>query len=248
MFIIGLFPGPLVLRFPLALSAPRFGLPLLGRLLSLGILNLGLPLWLLSLWRLPLWLMSLWLLPLLLHSLLLVPLHLGAPPIFLLSLTSQFLSLVRRMRPIVLDAIGSLPFPISIRVPALPVLLKASMRNPFIAPRVAVPIALPVVSSPARVDIVVETWNTAIIHPTPVVIARAVPTAFPGTPPPPVPEKQVYIDFGNDVHIARIRQHDHIRRGLKYNRWRQRNSDADIHLRRCRNGNDKRHRQKNCPP
>ena len=65
---------------------------------------------------------------------------------------------------------GYLPFPMSIILPALPVLLKSYVRNPFIVPPVSVPIMVSVVSSPARIYIKIKTWYSIIISPTPVII------------------------------------------------------------------------------
>ena len=61
-------------------------------------------------------------------------------------------------------------FPISVVLPALPVLLKVLARNPFIVPAMSVPIMVSVVSSPFWVYIIVKAWNTLIIGPAPVII------------------------------------------------------------------------------
>jgi hypothetical protein len=58
----------------------------------------------------------------------------------------------------------------SIFLPALPALLKSLVRNPFIVPPVPVPIMVSVVSSPTRVYIKIETWDTIIVTPPPVII------------------------------------------------------------------------------
>jgi hypothetical protein len=71
---------------------------------------------------------------------------------------------------ILLDIPGSLPFPISVIIPAIPVPLKLSVRNPFIVPPVSVPIMVSVVSSPSWVYIIIKDWNIVIISPTPVII------------------------------------------------------------------------------
>jgi len=64
-----------------------------------------------------------------------------------------------------------------------------------------------VVSSPTRVYIKIKTWDIFVIHPTPVIIMGAIPTTFPWTPPPTIPEKDVYTYIRNNVHIVRIRDH-----------------------------------------
>jgi hypothetical protein len=152
-------------------------------LLRLGLLNLGLSL---------------------LFHLLLMSLNLRQLMILLLPLLSEFLPLRLRSRLIALDAPGSLLLPISIIIPALPVLLKSFVRNSFIVPSVSVPIMVSVVRSPTWVYIKIKTWNTVVIGPTPVRIIRAIPTAFPWAPPPTTPEKQVYIYIRNNVHVVRI--------------------------------------------
>jgi hypothetical protein len=98
---------------------------------------------------------------------------------------------------------------------------------------------LSVVSPPSWVYIKVKRWNAVIITPAPVVIMRAIPAAFPETPPETVPEKQVYIYIGSNVDIGRIRQHDHIRRRLQYDGRRQTYVDAYAYLRHT--GNRKYH-------
>jgi hypothetical protein len=55
-------------------------------------------------------------------------------------------------------------------MPALPVLLKLLVRNPFIVPPVPVPIMVSVVSSPTRVYIKIEAWNIVVITPALVII------------------------------------------------------------------------------
>jgi energy-converting hydrogenase Eha subunit A len=83
---------------------------------------------------------------------------------------SQLLSLVLRARVIALDAPVSMPFPMSIIMPAPPVAMEASVIDPFIVPPVSVPIMASVVSSPTRVYVKIKTWDTVIITPTPVII------------------------------------------------------------------------------
>jgi len=134
----------LVLSFSLVLLAPRL------RMLSLVLL--------------------LSLLSLLLLHLLLMSLDLRSLFIFLLPLMSQFLSLLLWPGLIALDAPGPLSFPISIIMPAPPVLLKSLVRNPFIGPPVSVPIMVSVVSSPTRVYIKIKTWDSIKISPPAVII------------------------------------------------------------------------------
>ena len=167
----------------------------------------------------------------LLPALLLMLLNLRPLLIHLLPFTPQLLSLLLWPRVITLDAPGSLSFPMSVSLPGPPVPMQSLRGDPLIMPRVPVPIALPVISSPARVHIKIETRNTAIITPAAVIIMGAIPAAFPRTPPPATPEKQVYVYFGNHIHIRRVRQDDHFRRRLKYDRRRQTNINAHTHLR-----------------
>lgn len=143
-----------------------------------------------------------------------------------------------RSRFIVLHAPSSLSFPIPTIFPVLPVLFNLSTRDPFIIPPVSVPIMVSVVSSPTRVYIKIKTWDIFVIHPTTVIIMGAIPTTFPWTPPPTIPEKDVYTYIRNNVHIIRIRDHYYIWRCLKYNGWRQRNSNIYIYACDCWNRND----------
>jgi hypothetical protein len=68
----------------------------------------------------------------------------------------QFLALLLRSRVIALDAPVSLPFPMSIIMPAPPAVLEAFVIYPFIVPRVSVPVMASVVSSPTRVHIKIK--------------------------------------------------------------------------------------------
>src|SRR5512143_20101 len=221
----------------------------LSFLLRLLRLSLGWPtLWLsffLSLLQLSLRRSTLRLSSLLLH-LLLMSLDLGHLSRPLLSLTSQFLSLRLRPRLIALNAPSPLSFPISIVIPVPPVMLKSSLGDPLIVPPVSVPITVPVVSSPTRVYIVIKSWDISVIGPPPVIISGAIPTSFPKAPPPTVPEIEIHINIRNNIHIGRIGEHDHFRRCLKYNGWRQGNSDTYIHPCRCRDRNGECQRQKDC--
>ena len=186
--------------------------------------------------RLPLLLLSLRLLGLglsLHRSLLLLPLNLRPLLILLLPLLPHCLLLSLRPRLITLDAIGFLPLPISIGMPAFPVLLKLSVWNPLIVPRVSAPIMVSVISSPTWVYIEIEPWDMIKVGPTPVIIVRAIPAAFPQIPPPAVIEKQVCAYIGNGVDIGRIGQHYHIGRRLKDDGRRQSNSYAYAYLRHC---------------
>ncbi len=69
-----------------------------------------------------------------------------------------------------MDVPGLLSFPIPISSPALPISLHSFIGNPFIVPPVSVPIMFPVVSSPTRVYVKIEAWNTVIVNPTPVIV------------------------------------------------------------------------------
>jgi hypothetical protein len=156
---------------------------------------------------------SLFLPLLLLNALLRLPLLLNFRPpfILLLSLLSQFLSLLLWARLIALDTPGSSLFPMPIIFPTLPVLLKPLVRNPFIVPSVSVPVTVSVVSSPTRIHVKIETWNGAIITPAPVIIMRAIPTTMPLTPPPALVEEDIVVYVRNNIDI-RIRQHYQRRR------------------------------------
>jgi hypothetical protein len=145
--MLRLSPGSLALRLRTLL---RGLLDLRSMLLLSWLFNLGL-----SLLPLSLFLMALNLRPLM---------------IFVLPLTSQFLSLGLRSRPVSLDAPGPSPFPVSIIMPALPVLVKSPVRNSFVVPRASVPVMVSVEFSPARVYIKIKAWDSVIINPTPVIM------------------------------------------------------------------------------
>jgi len=188
--------------------------------LSLGLRNLRLTLLLLRLPRLrsqlllPPGLLNLGLSLLSLYLLLMEP-NLRPLPILQLPLPAQFLSLTLRPGSIILDAPGSLPFPMPGVVPALPVPVESFVGNQFVVPAVSVPVTVSIVPSPTRVNIEIEPRNTTVIHPPPVIIPGAIPSTFPIAPPPAVPEKDVHVDIGNNVHIVRIGQRDHSRRRWK---------------------------------
>jgi hypothetical protein len=103
------------------------------------------------------------------------------------------------------------------------------VRNPFIVPSVPIPITVSVVSSPARIYIIIETGDSVIIPPTMVIIQGAIPMTSPWTPPPATPEKQVYIYTRNNVNIVCIGHHDHIRRCVKRKRRRGGGFNKIIH-------------------
>ncbi len=168
----------LVLCSPLVL----LGLPRLLGPLSLRLLGLLLPLRVLRLFlrllTLRLVLLRLWLVPLRPLRLLAVrALYLGLlmlpnlRPLLIVGfpLLSEFLSLLCRARLIALDTPGSLPFPMVIRLPALPVLVKLVVRNPFIVPLVSVPGVVSVVFSPAGVDVIIKRGDAAVMRPSAVV-------------------------------------------------------------------------------
>lgn len=165
-----------MLRLPLSLRLLRMRLPL--RLLWLAItrsplllgrLNLALP-WLLLL-------------------LLLMFLNLGFLLILFFPLMPQLLPLLLRSRLITLNSPGSVMLPMSTVLPAPPVLLKSLRGDSLIVPPVPVPIVFAVVPSPARIYIEIKTGNIFIIRPPLVVMMGAIPTPFPWSPPPAVPEK-----------------------------------------------------------
>jgi len=115
-------------------------------------------------------------------------------------------------------------------MPFLPVLLELVVRNALIVPPVAIPIMVSVVSPPAWVYIKIKTWNIAAISPSPVIIMRAIPTTFPWTPPPTIPEKQVYFYVRNNVNIGCIRDHNCRRRRRKCDERREGNMNSDIYF------------------
>lgn len=170
------------MRFPPVLLSPRAGVV---RLRFFRLLNLRRPLLLRGLgsclrwlirrpillrWRLLNLALPLLLLSLQLLSLLLMPLDLGVLSILLLPLLSYLLSLLLRSRLVVLDAPGSMSFPIPGVIPALPVLLELPAGYPFVVPSVSVPIVVPVVSSPARIHIIIKPWDTVVVNPTAIII------------------------------------------------------------------------------
>ena len=130
-------------------------------------------------------------------------------------------------------------------MPALPVPLKSLVRNSLIVPPVAIPIMVLIVPSPAWVYIIVETRNMAIIDPSPVIIMRPIPTTFPRTPPPTVPEEQINVYIRSNVNAARIRECYHCRRCSKCDVWRQGNMNPNFHPCHGRNrcANQKRKEQ-----
>ncbi len=177
----------LSLRLTLWLLNIRLSLLLSLRLLSLVSSTLLLHLFLMSLTFRPLLILSLSLLlhiflvsltfrPLLMFPLslllhiFLVSLNFRPLLIFSLSLHSYFLPLLMLSRLIGLDAPVIVPFPMSIIMPIFPVVLKLSIRNPFIVPRVSVPIMGSVVFSPPWVYIVIKARDTVIISPIPIII------------------------------------------------------------------------------
>jgi len=84
---------------------------------------------------------------------------------------------------------------------------------------VTIPVALRVISSPLRVHIIIELRDTSVIHPPTVIIPGSIPPAFPRTPPPTVPEKQIYVEVRNNIDIICIRKYYNIWRHGKCNRW-----------------------------
>jgi hypothetical protein len=173
-------------------------------------------------------------------------LDLGPLLILVLPLLLEDLPLLLRTRLVALDAPRPLLRPMLSRMPALPVLLKLSVRNRSIVPPVPLPRMVSVVGSPVWVYIKIKSWNVGIITPAPVIIVGAIPPTLPETPPPAIPEKHVYGDIRHNVHIVRIRERDHIRGGRKGDGWRQRNIHGNPHL--CHRGqrNDNGQRQKQC--
>jgi hypothetical protein len=103
-----------------------------------------------------------------------------------------------------------------------------------------------VVSSPARVDIKIETRNVIEVSPASVIVTRTIPVAVPEAPPPAVMEKQIHVYTRNSVDVRRVGQHYHRRGRLKYDGWRQGNPHTHTYLGNCRKRNKDRYRQKEC--
>jgi hypothetical protein len=74
-----------------------------------------------------------------------------------------------------------------------------------------------IVSSPMGIYIIIEPWNAIVIAPTMVIIVRAIPAAPVWSPPPSIPEEQVYLYVGDNVNTISIRQYDYFRRSTDYN-------------------------------
>jgi hypothetical protein len=110
----------------------------------------------------------------------------------------------------------------------------------------AVPVMLSVVSPPTWIYVKIEAWNTAIITPATVIIVRSIPTAFPQTPPPAVPEEQFCIDIRDNIDTGRIRQDYYIGGRLKYDGRRQTNPHANVYLRHGWKGSEARQYKKHC--
>ena len=88
----------------------------------------------------------------------------------LLLLEPYFLPLPFYLRLIVFDAPGFFSFPVTIVLPALPVLLKPLIRYLFIVPPMSLPVAVFIINPPTWVYVEIETGNASIINPAPVII------------------------------------------------------------------------------
>jgi len=81
------------------------------------------------------------------------------------------------------------------------------------------PIVISIISSPMGIYIIIKGWNIVVVNPAMIMVARTIPSAFPWSPPPTIPEKEVYINVRVDVNI-RFRYHDHFyRSSMKYYGW-----------------------------
>jgi hypothetical protein len=125
--------------------------------------------------------------------------------------------------------------------------VKSLVVNPFIVPVMSIPVTVPVVNPPSRVYIIIELWNAPIIAPATVIVTGAIPATMPGTPPPAVPEEQVYLYPRNSIYIVCVRQDHDNRRFREYNGWRQTDADAYAYLCHSCKGNEKRQYHKHCP-
>jgi len=135
-----------------------------------------------------------------------------------------------------------------VALPILPVLLEPVVRNPFIFPAVAAPVAVAIIVSPPQVHIKVKTRNGVIINPVTVIVTRAIPAPLPRTPPPTVPEVNVHIDIRDNIHVHCIGYHNHLRRRLKDDERRKGYPDTYIDLGNRRNRRNHYEHQKYCGP
>ena len=104
---------------------------------------------------------------------------------------------------------------------------KIMMGNSLIMPRTTTPCMAAVVSAPLRIHPPIESGNTSIITPAPVVITGAIPVTSIGTPPPSIPEKKIDAYIRRDIHARGFWQHNHCRRRFDYNRrWK---ADSNTH-------------------
>jgi len=80
---------------------------------------------------------------------------------------------------IALDTPGSLPFPIIVIMPAVPVSLELAVGNSFIIPSMSIPVVVSVIASPSWIYIIVKAWDAVIISPSTIIVIGPVPVAVP---------------------------------------------------------------------
>ena len=145
-----------------------------------------------------------WLLTTVLALLLQLSLDLRPLPILLLPLTNQFLSLFWWLRFITLDVPDFFLLPVAVRLPGLPVSLKFMVGNIMVVPGMTMPVTGPETIPPSRIHVKIEIWNAPVINPSSVIIMGAIPSPFPGTPPPAAPEKKVHLDIRDNINIRGV--------------------------------------------
>jgi hypothetical protein len=90
--------------------------------------------------------------------------------------------------------------------------LEMTAGDALVVPMVAMPVMIPVVSPPARIHMMVKPWDPVVMGPPVIIIMRAIPVSFIGTPPPAAPEEQLYVNIRGDVYFLGIRYFHQIRR------------------------------------
>jgi len=94
--------------------------------------------------------------------------------------------------------------PVAVRLPGLPVSLKFMVWNIMVVPGMTMPVTGPETIPPSRIHVKIEIWNAPVINPSSVIIMGAIPSPFPGTPPPAAPEKKVHLDIRDNINIGGV--------------------------------------------
>ena len=158
----------------------------------------------------------------LLRSRLQMPLYLRPLPVLLLPLLAYLVPLLPGLRLVVLNPPRAVLFPVSRFIPASPIVLQLAVRNRLVIPGMPAPIVASVVTTPAGIDIVVETGDIVIVEPAAAVVMRAIPATVPKTPPPAVPEEHLsFSHVRHDIDADGVRHDHHLRGSLKNDRRRQ---------------------------